>query len=820
MYNQPTYLMNQFVKALLSLIIVFVILGLTGPITAQEQDSPLIGLSAAAGFDGLYKSDYWVPVFITVSNEGPSINGSIQIAAAGQFNADEVLYSNPVSLPTQSSKRLVQYVYLSDLANTLTIELVDDRERILKSTETNNLDWLATDDILYGIVSSGPSDLDFLEELTGDRDNAAVAFVDIEALPEVPASWNAFDVLVFHDVDTGQLEPEQIEALLGWISTGGQMVVAGGPGWQNTVAGLDDLLPVTISGIESMADLPGLRTWAGQPFRDSGPFLVTIASIRDGEVLLQEDGLPLLSKSNFGRGSIYFMALDPNLAPLSDWDGSEVIWNEIVSRIPPLPAWAIGAKNGYAAKSAISSLPSLRLPSAGLLFLFIFIYIVTIGPLNYLVLKRIGRRELAWFTIPGLALAFTLVALLTGFRLKGNDVVVNQMSIAFGPIDGHQLRVQTLLGLYSPGRSTYDLTLPRSVVIRPFDDTFNTLSGGGNIAAVERNGQVEVQGIRVDVGDIQPLVADSYQKSTEINGNAHLRSEGDDFTLEVTVENNSPIPLTNATVLVGLNAIPLGDIGPGDAVNISEPFSTALSSSFGGGYSTSLIPPGPATSPIGLNYNVILGTSNYFDDPEVFPKWQLLEAIATGFSRMGSTGLPGTVTLIAWSDEEQLDFTLSKAEFEETATTLYFLEMPLEQTISSSRRFSIPKALMSWQVLGESGVFDVTINDLYLPTGWIEFEYRPWPEFRGMLVDQLDIILSQSEGLGSQDLPNIQLWDWQKESWELLEEVHWGQITVEDLEFYVGPGNAVRIRLQNDGSEALNITEVYPSLTGEIEAFD
>jgi hypothetical protein len=505
---------------------------------------------------------------------------------------------------------------------------------------------------------------------------------------------------------------------------------------------------------------------------------------------------------------------------LSDWDGSEVVWNEIVSRIPPLPAWAIGAKNGYAAKSAISSLPSLRLPSAGLLFLFLVIYIVTIGPLNYLVLKRMGRRELAWLTIPGLALAFTLVTLLTGFRLKGNDVVVNQMSIAFGPIDGQQLRVQTLLGLYSPGRSTYDLTLPGSVAIRPFDDNFNTLSGGGNIAAIERNGQVKVQDIRVDVGDIQPLVADSYQNSPEINGNAHLRSEGDDFTLEVTVENNSPIPFTNATVLVGLNAIPLGDIGPGDVVNISEPFSTALSSSFGGGYSTSLIPPGPATSPIGLNYNVILGTSDYYNDPEVFPKWQLLEAIATGFSRMGSTGIPGTMTLIAWSDEEQLDFTLSKSEFEETATTLYFLEMQLEQTISSSQRLSIPKALMSWQVLGENGVYDATINDLYLSPGWIEFEYQPWPDFRSMRVDQLDIILGQLQGSGSQALPTIQLWDWQEESWVVLEEAHWGQIAVEDQEDFTGPGNAVRIRLQNDGSEGLNITEVYPSLTGEIDSAD
>ena len=214
-------------------------------------------------------------------------------------------------MPTQSSKRLVQYVYLSDLASRLTVDLVDDRERVLKSTETNNLDWLATEDILYGVVSSSPGNLDYLEELTGDRNNAAVAFVDIEALPEVPSAWNAFDVIVFHDVDTAQLKPDQGEALLGWLSTGGQMVVAGGPGWQKTVAGLVDLLPVTITGIESVEDLPGLRAKAGQPFRDPGPYLVTSNSIQNGEVLLHQEGLPLLARKSFGRGSIYFLALDP-----------------------------------------------------------------------------------------------------------------------------------------------------------------------------------------------------------------------------------------------------------------------------------------------------------------------------------------------------------------------------------------------------------------------------------------------------------------------------------------------------------------------------
>src|SRR5690606_2061153 len=176
---------------------------------------------------------------------------------------------------------------------------------------------------------------------------------------------------------------------------------------QKTAASLTDLLPVTVDGSRSVDDLPGLRERIGIEFRDPGPYVVATSSLRSGELIFRQDELPLLARQSIGRGSVYFLALDPRLAPLLDWDGSEAIWAAIASRVPSGSNWGSGPQNSYAATEAVSSLPSLTLPSILQLLAFLLVYTIVVGPLNYWVLKRRNQLERAWITIPVLVVIFS-----------------------------------------------------------------------------------------------------------------------------------------------------------------------------------------------------------------------------------------------------------------------------------------------------------------------------------------------------------------------------------------------------------------------------
>ncbi len=781
------------------------------PATLQAQDDNGITMTTQAGFDGLYKPGFGMPVYVNVANRGTAVEGQLRIELGSTAIGDRIVYTSPISLPTQSNKRVTLYVNPVGFTNAITVQLVDERGSVVAQAATGTLSQLAADDLLYGIISPEPGELEFLENVTAHRGKAGVAFLDLADLPDVPPAWNGLDVLVLNDVDSGQFSAAQMAALQAWISTGGQLVVTGGPGWQKTAASLADWLPVTISGSESVDDLPALSRETGEPFRDPGPYLVTTSSLRRGELLFHQDGLPLLAADQMGRGSVYFLALDPKLAPLLDWDGSEQLWAEVANRVPDLPVWGTGVKDSYSAVTAVSSLPSLALPSTALLVLFLFIYVIIIGPANYLVLKRMNRRELAWVTIPIIIIIFTGLAYFTGFQIKGNDTIVNQMAVAYGRAGGDEIRAQSLIALYSPRRRTFDMIVPGSTLTRPFEQGFSGVSGGGSIDAIQRGSDVTLTGIRVDVSGTETFIADHYEPAPNISGQASLEIVGTAVNLSATIQNNGDIPLQTATLLMGTSIVEVGDIDPGQTVTVNETVgsvSSTTSSYSYGGYG----------SPLLNQAELILGTSNYYNDRDAFPRWQLLNAIAndprTGPS-VGAATTPETVTLIAWSDQPQLAISLGEDPFNSYATTLYFLELPLTQNlVSSGSAVTVPISLLYWEVV-DSGIYSPTIYDLYLSNSWAEFEYQPWPEFQAMAVTELAILLETDDTF--QSIPTVQLWDWGQEDWTTITRANWGEFTIEGYEPFVGPGNTVRIRLEDTSQYGVSIREVYPILTGNLQ---
>src|SRR5690606_39342700 len=77
---------------------------------------------------------------------------------------------------------------------------------------------------------------------------------------------------------------------------------------------------------------------------------------------------------------------------------------------------------------ALMNMPSLDLPSLRLLAPLLLVYILVVGPFNYLVLRWQRRLELGWVTIPAITLLFSIAAYRIGYQLRGGDVIINQIS--------------------------------------------------------------------------------------------------------------------------------------------------------------------------------------------------------------------------------------------------------------------------------------------------------------------------------------------------------------------------------------------------------
>jgi hypothetical protein len=226
-----------------------------------------------------------------------------------------------------------------------------------------------------------------------------------------------------------------------------------------------------------------------------------------------------------------------------------------------------------------------------------------------------------------------------------------------------------------------------------------------------------------------------------------------------------------------------------------------------------------AVSGTALNpyYDEILGTSRYYDDPAVFPRFQLLESL-TYYAGRATTGfIPrGAVTLVGWTEEPQLDVNLAAASFEVMGTTLYFVELPFTQVVASGTGIEVPQELLSWRVLAENGLYTPSVIDFYMPPGWVELEYEPWPAFHAMDVTGLEIVLRRSPGEGAAP-PQLRLWDWEEDTWVVIPNAVWGRMNISAFNPFVGEQNKVRLRLQNDNTMPVSIREVYPLLTGDLQ---
>lgn len=800
----------QRLPSLRLLIIALALLHLAPTPTLFAQNDSGISMTVTAAFDGFYKSGQWYPLQIEVANSGASVEGELRFTVGNpQFNED-VTYAAPISLPTQSNKRVTLLINDTGTSERGDVELVDENGRVVFSQPVSGMRQLGANDLLYGVVSSAGGELAYLEDIRSGRFiSAEVAFLSLEQLPETAVAWKSLDIIILNDVDSSQLSVAQLAALDDWLNSGGQLVVTGGNGFEKTVTAVSDLLPVAPTSSETVPDLPNFNQQIPEPFRDDGPYLVTNSILRTGELLYFDDELPILAVNEVGRGSVYFLAIDPRTAPLLDWNGTDALWRTVVNRISPAAAWHAPIQNNSAAINVAQRLPDLNLPSALTLFLFLLVYVLLIGPLNYIILRRRNQLDRAWISIPSFILVFSLGTYFVGAQIRGSTALLNELSVAVSQNQGETAEVQTLLGLYAPQRGSYQFGVANDVQLRPLRGPYDGFTSGFD--SIEASSNNQVQGMRLDVGEVAAFATHSYQPAFRATGQASLESEGTDAQLTATIQNNSDQPMTDVSLLFGNQIFSIADLEPG----ASDEFSTTLSEStlarngVGSGTATSI---SPGSSPLLNNLDIVIGGSNYYQDEELIRRRMLIDAI----SGSGNSNIPtDSVTLIFWTDQPQIEPQLNR-NLETSSTTLHFIELPLELNLDFATSSVVPTSLLSWSVLESNNVFSPEpTNVSFGQNGSVAFEYMPLGDYQTMQVETLTLSIGEPDSFDT--LPQVLLWNWQQEVWDEVENASWGDTAVSNPTPYIGTNNTIRIRLVDQTSFGIYIDNVYPIISGENE---
>src|SRR5205085_4443816 len=85
---------------------------------------------------------------------------------------------------------------------------------------------------------------------------------------------------------------------------------------------------------------------------------------------------------------------------------------------------------GTQLEEALENFPTVPVISFGWVALFILAYILIVGPLDYLFLKKVVKRlELTWITFPTVVLGISVGAYFTAYWLKGDDQRINKVDL-------------------------------------------------------------------------------------------------------------------------------------------------------------------------------------------------------------------------------------------------------------------------------------------------------------------------------------------------------------------------------------------------------
>ncbi len=526
-----------------------------------------VRIVAQANFDGNYRPGEWVPVTVGLVNDGATVTGDVMVEAAS--SGGTVRYSQRVELPTRSQKVLTLYARLEG-SSSLAVSFMAGKERtdappisLQAARSSQRLVGVVVDDALVG------------EEVRRALINAyGTSRIEVAVFPpdEIPGNTyglNSFSGLVVGDATTGRWSTEQRAALASWVARGGKLVVGGGPNARKAAEGLGELPPLRPRDSVTVNGLTGFGSGApgGQWVLATGEVIPEANKLRD------QDGRALVVGRAWGRGAVTSLAFDPATSAFGAWSGAGSFWTGLgldiaipVTLQAPFDqnssATYSGPGQAYQIAQVLRDLPGLSLPPTWAVGLVLLLFIILIGPANYLVLRRFDRRELAWVTIPALTLVFALGIYGFGATTKGRTITVNSVSIVRIDPQARSAEVQAFYGIFTPSRGTRDFSVATDALFTGFSQNGLGDQGElGNDVRFEQGGTGGVRAASFAQWTQRTVAAQGTVDPAPLALRAELNWQGS--KLVGTVTNTSNQALEDALLVFNNAYFNVGNLTPG-----------------------------------------------------------------------------------------------------------------------------------------------------------------------------------------------------------------------------------------------------------------
>jgi hypothetical protein len=759
----------------------------------------------------------WMAIEVRLRNEGAPISGELRLQGGAQGGTR---FSVPVDLPSPSDKIYILHAQPPSFGQQLEVLLVAGKDEVVARQKVAFTVHDANQ-MMVGVVAAQPQGIVAGMQLPAGQNGLAPVTIPLEPsdLPERIEAWSALDRIVWQDVDTNTLSKRQIAALRGWLALGGRLIIVGGTAGPGVLSGFpDEILPYRPLNTVDVAPA-SLTTLLGQLPQGAGDVPALAGELSHGRILASSGDRVVAADAGYGSGSVTVLGIDPTVGWIAESKATTTLWRGL---IPPRTSGLIGTGDDSQIVGAVSEVPVLALPPLQGLLILLLGYIGLIGPVNYLVLRRLDRREWAWVTMPVLIAIFAVGAYAFGSALRGSDVIVNEVAIVRGAPDTTEGSAQVYLGVFSPTRGTYQLSLPGGALLSaPVVGDF--FAGQGALLDVVQGDTARVRDLSVGFGSLRTVRAESPVAVPKIHSDLRLVNG----VVEGTIRNDSEATIESPTVVLGGNVVVLPDLAPRAEGTVKL---RIISNQFGQALSDKMF------GQVFFNENVASNEKQRRNATRHRIVDQLTYDPMSG--NLGQLPNEGPV-ILAWGRESLLDVDVQGQKPARSANILYYIPVPM--SISGTTAF--PPDLVRSTVLSADAAFfgKGEPNQMNFGKGTVAMAYRPIPFTGSFEVSRVTLAMGFGEAVGGvgkpiapvpeprpvvppvvvcidpcppdqplpngfDTLPDVEVFDRAAGEWRRLPRFNQGtSYSLADPDKYVDPSSGtIQIRFINDHSDGVS----------------
>lgn len=676
--------------------------------------------TATLGFGGTVPAQGWCPVLVDIQNDGAAAKARVTVPAESadrnpnsrreMFGDRQLICSRAIELPAGGRLRCFLYVpNTSDTSVGLTVGPDRYHTRVFGRTYSRNL---GSPFGTIVVIGGGPQRL--LQELDGqpiqptaDGDDdghpaygplISVAHVPWSDLPDRWIGWSGVTAVVLGDRQWAGASPEARVALWQWAGLGGTLIVPGGAPATAYAADLREVLPLRAETLNPQGSLAPVGRWLGQTLPPPTAVLAQ-GPLRAGSgTLCAAAGQPLVVTAPVGSGEIIMTAFDYSEPLVAQWTLRADLWRRLIRD------WNVtgGAyrnrtssrlEYGAGLAQLARTMPQARrLPWRGMV-LYLLIYVVLLGPVQFLVMRRRGQRW-SWLVTLGIIIFFALNAFVVGTALRGWKTVIYRISsieARSGEPLGNGLGA---VGLFSPGSGSCSFTTQPIVLERGGLDSLGEASSLRQDSPWRlATGQLAMWTLQVARFDFAADLHQGLQAQAVWNGS----------NLKVLVSNGTVLTLRQCQVVAdGRSARLEGTLAPGQSTELlylhqGEPEKPVLTDRYFGAY-------GPFPTPTGK------------------PRDLAEEAMRLGRWSAGRTQALNAANpvLLAVTDDPVSPLTPTDARAQVKDITL--VRVPLRATLEQGATVDVPAWLVEKRAL-VAGAHDAVSTTVTTPSHYL-LEYR------------------------------------------------------------------------------------------------